>query len=146
MQRGSKLSPALFIRRLLLRPLGALEDRKYVDVFCPWTKATRRRSVITNTATEDRRFELPLQIKIGQLVSNVWHAVMDMGSIGDPALNWFFRCAGGYGTQSWDRLHRVVNDWLEGVSEAGLAMTRYEWMAFISLWMFIDLKLRGVVL
>ena len=130
---GCGINLALFIQRSPPRPLGPHERRHIVMVEDPLSGETIPRSLIRNSKTEKQWFELARHVIDGEVQDNILHTVADCGSIGDPGFNWFFRKCAAKGSQLWDRPHRVVNDWLAALTEAGLHLGRYEWGAVLSL-------------
>ena len=90
LQKGVGLHAMMFVPRVRLRALSAHEERYFVEVECPLLGEGRRRSCIKDTRTGKGRYELPLQIVKGVRVNNIWHVVLDMGSIGDPAIIFSF--------------------------------------------------------
>jgi hypothetical protein len=132
LRKGCGLSIMTFVPPRRLASLGADETRVFVKRMCPLTNVVRRRSCIKNVLTGEKQYELPLVVVNGTRTNNTWHCRLDCGSIGDPAVNWIFRDLGAKGTHLWDRLHRIVCDWLDGLSEAGLTGLRFDWSAVLS--------------
>lgn len=132
--RGAGISLADFLPGRRLRALHATEERYYVELPCPITQEPRRRSCIENKATGERFIEVPHVIVDGARQPKMtWHCCQDMGPLGWPGMTWFFLKAGARGTQIWDRLHRLHNDRLDGISEAGLTMVRLEWAPVLNM-------------
>ena len=48
-------------------------------------------------------------------------------------MQWFIQKVGARATLLWDRFHRIMNDVSEGEAEAGLVLTRLEWVCLIKL-------------
>jgi hypothetical protein len=133
LRTGTGVDCSLFIPKYVPKPLGLAETREVKNKLDPLSNQVIPRSVIVNTTTGTERYELPRVIVEGQIVNNVWHTVADLGSVGDPALNWYFRKLGAKGTQLWERPHRTICDWLGGLTLAGFTPGRYEWYAVLGL-------------
>lgn len=132
--RGAGVALADFLPGRRLRALQATEERYYIEMPCPITQEPRKRSCIHNKATGERFIEVPHVIVDGARQPKLtWHCCQDMGPVGWSAMTWFFLKAGARGTQIWDRLHRLHNDRLDGISEAGLTMVRLEWAPVLNM-------------
>ena len=130
---GCGLTAQLFIAKNPLRRLEDGEERVFKQLVDD-DGSEYRRSVIKKTGASSGRWELPIVRHNGRpVVPNTWHTVMDMGTVGDPALNWFFRSANGVGTQVWDILHRRTCDWAAGYTLAGLNINRFEWQSVVTM-------------
>lgn len=71
----------------------------------------RYRSVVENTDSKERRYELPRETnKDGRLVRPAVHLHLDEGSIGKSFSMWLAAASGVRATQRNDRSHRVHND------------------------------------
>ena len=130
---GCGLDYAMFLPKVRPRKLEKNEERKIVLKWDPLTSKEVPRSIITNTATGKEWFEIPRLVRDGVVVFNILHGVSDLGSLGDPAMNWYFRGLGADGTSIWDRPHRIMCDFSGGLTEAGLTVGRFEWQQVMTL-------------
>jgi hypothetical protein len=122
---GLGLKDFLPKRRLLA--LNGHQVRELVEVKCPISGEIRKRSVIRDTLSKEKVWELPIQLHGGRKWSPALHAELDQGSIGWPGINWVLRDLGIRGSQCLDRFHRTPNDWVAACTDAGLQLTRSEY-------------------
>lgn len=133
LRQGCGLTLARFVPPRRLRALEPGQERYFASAKDPLTGEQRQRSCLRDSRTRASNFELPIVARQGVKLCYTLHVACDQGSIGNPAMLWFFHHLGGRGTMIWDRFHRVTNDWLCGVADAGLAMARFEWAVPLSL-------------
>ena len=93
----------------------------------------RWRACAKNTITGERWFEVPAVIKQGVRQRAWWHICLDMGTVGWAGICWYIYKCSANATMIWDRPHRLHNDWLDGLSSAGLTVARLEWMVILNL-------------
>ena len=124
---SGKWGLSLFLPSAPPRPLKNSENRYMVMAPCPLEKRSRLRACIKDMLKGTKRFEVPLKVTANGRENHIWHVCQDMGSVGWVAVNWLLYGPPALrGSQQWDRLHRLHNDWLEGIAYAGLTLTRLE--------------------
>lgn len=132
MPRGAGVDLKRFVPSLPVGALSTSETRHFVKVQCA-DGATATRSVIVDSVSGGRRFEVPTVISGGIRQTPVLHMVLDQGSIGWLGMMWCVHKAPIRSTITFDGFHRLVNDYLAGISSFGLCTTRYEWCTVLSL-------------
>ena len=118
------------------RKVGALPrfaERYFLDEPCDFMDAPRSRACIELRGGE-RYYEVPWTSDAkGQHVRPTLHLAQDQGSGSWPGGNWLVQGLKIRSTLIWDRFHRVHNDYLDALAEAGLAVVRLEQMQTMSL-------------
>jgi hypothetical protein len=131
--RGCGLSLQTFIPARPLRQLALDEERYFPMLKSGAGPELRRKACVKNKVTGERWFEVPLTIKQGVRQKVWWHICLDMGTVGWAGICWYIYKCSAKATMTWDRPHRLHNDWLDGLSAAGLTVTRLEWMVVLNL-------------
>lgn len=126
LRRGCGQSLAAFRPHYRLRRLQQDEVRYLAKVRDEASGDILRRSCVHNPKTGERHFECPIRLVNGVRDYKVWRMTLDMGSIGWPAVQWLVYEYGIRSAVHWDRHHRLQNDWKEGYTGAGLAMSRLQ--------------------
>ena len=67
----------------------------------------------------------------GLRLSPALHMWLDQGSIGWPGVGWALHDLGLRGSRSFDRFHRIINDWNGAVTAAGLMMSKVEYQVVL---------------
>lgn len=93
----------------------------------------KRRAAVLDSSTCERFFEAPAIGADNKRIWPVWHATLDQGSVGWPAMQYLVYGLGARVAVEWGRIHRITKDWKDAVKEARLMLVKLRFSTVLHL-------------